>query len=109
MTTIRATMAQALVRYLASPEAQAIWAEAGGGYISANQAMPLDVYPDEITAGTAEILLESEVVVFDASDLMPSQVNQAFFSAILEYVQNPAQLDAILENMDAVAADAYAQ
>ncbi|NLD73485.1 MAG: extracellular solute-binding protein [Chloroflexi bacterium] len=101
--------AQALVRYLASPEAQAIWAEAGGGYISANQAMPLDVYPDEITAGTAEILLESEVVVFDASDLMPSQVNQAFFSAILEYVQNPAQLDAILENMDAVAADAYAQ
>jgi alpha-glucoside transport system substrate-binding protein len=101
--------AQALLRYLSSAEAQAIWAEIGGGYLSANMAVPLDVYPDELTASTAEALLESEVVVFDASDLMPSQVNQAFFSAILQYVQDPASLDAILEDMQAVAEDAYAQ
>ena len=38
---------------------------------------------------------------------MPNAMNQAFFEAVVEYVQNPGNLDSILTNLDAVQADAY--
>jgi glycine cleavage system aminomethyltransferase T len=38
---------------------------------------------------------------------MPAAMNQAFWKAILEYVQNPSKLDAILQNLDKVRAEAY--
>lgn len=99
---------RALIRYLVTPEAQAIWAERGGA-ISPNRSVPVDVYPDEVIGRAAETLTAAEEAVFDGSDLMPEAMNFAFFDAVLEYVQNPDDLDSILENLDAVQADAYAQ
>ncbi|MEX2536591.1 MAG: extracellular solute-binding protein [Trueperaceae bacterium] len=100
--------ARALVRYLTSAEAQAIWVERGGA-ISPNQQVPLDLYPDPLARQSAELLTSAEVVRFDASDLMPEAMNNAFWQAILEFIQNPDGLDNILSNLDRVQQDAYAE
>ena len=44
--------AEALVKYLASPEAAEIWA-AKGGFATLNKNVDASVYPDEITQTTA--------------------------------------------------------
>ena len=38
---------------------------------------------------------------------MPSAMNNAFWTAILDYVKDPSKLDAILADLDQVQADAY--
>ncbi len=98
--------ARCLMQWLATEDAQSIWAERGG-FIAPNRNVSTDVYPDVLTAQAAEILVEAEVVRFDASDLMPSAVNDAFWGAILEYIENPDQLDAILQNLEETAQENY--
>ena len=100
--------AQSLIQYMLTPEAQQIWVERGG-FISANKNVPLDAYPDEASRRSAEILANAKTFRFDASDLMPNAMNKAFFQAVVEYVGNPGNLDAILANLDTVQADAYTQ
>ncbi len=99
--------ARALIRYLVTPEAQAIWVGRGGA-ISPNQSVSLDSYPDSLSRRAAELLVGADVAAFDASDLMPEAVNNAFWQAVLEYIQSPDNLDSILKNLDAVREDAYA-
>lgn len=97
---------RALIKYLTTPEAQAIWVKRGGA-LSPNKMVPLDVYPDPLSKQSAQILTNAKIVRFDASDLMPDAMNKAFWSAILNYVQNPGNLDSILSNLDSVQKDAY--
>jgi alpha-glucoside transport system substrate-binding protein len=99
--------AEALMRYLSTPEAQAIWAKRGGGYLSANKDVPGSVYPDQLSRDEGNLLTSVQVVVFDASDQMPAQMTSAFYSAVLDYVQNPSSLDSILSNLDSVQTSAY--
>ena len=40
---------------------------------------------------------------------MPNQMFRAHFGAILDYVQNPDNLEQILSDLDEVQAEAYAQ
>jgi alpha-glucoside transport system substrate-binding protein len=98
--------ARALMEYLVTAEAQSIWA-GRGGFLSANRQVDPQVYPDDITQQIAEMLAEAPAVRFDASDLMPEAVNNAFWSGILEFVSNPQQLDTILQNLEATAQGAY--
>lgn len=100
--------ARALINYLTTPEAQAIWVQRGGA-ISPNQAVPLSDYPDELSRKAAERLTSAEIAVFDASDMMPEAMNSAFYQAVLNYVQTPDNLDNILQNLDSVQTDAYKQ
>lgn len=100
--------AQALIRYLVTPEAQAIWASRGGA-ISPNRGVPGECYPDPLAQRSADLLTSAEIVRFDASDLMPEAMNNAFWQAILNFVENPGNLDSILENLQEVQADAYSQ
>jgi alpha-glucoside transport system substrate-binding protein len=98
--------ARSLMEWLASAEAQTIWAERGG-FLSPNKNVSPDIYPDPLIAQAAEILVDAEVVRFDASDLMPQSVNDAFWQGVLNYVENPDDLDTILQDIEAVAAEAY--
>lgn len=99
--------ARALMRYLATPEAQAVWVKRGG-MISPNRRVRLEVYPDPLSRKIAELLVAPENTIrFDASDLMPGIMNNAFWKAILNYVEEPQNLDKILQNLDAVRKDAY--
>ena len=62
----------AFIRYLASPQAAAIWA-ARGGFVSANVNLSLSVYPGPISRSIARGLLEAgENFRFSLSDLTPA-------------------------------------
>jgi alpha-glucoside transport system substrate-binding protein len=100
--------ARALIDYLTTAEAQSIWAERGG-FLSANTNVAPETYPDVITQQIGDMLVTAPSVRFDASDLMPEAVNNAFWQGILNYISDPSQLDSILENIESVAADAYTQ
>ena len=98
--------ARSLIQYLTTAEAQQIWVERGGA-ISPNKEIPIDAYPDETSQRLAEIVQNAETTRFDADDRMPAQMQEAFWGAVLDYVQNPDNLDSILEDLDAVQAEAY--
>lgn len=92
--------AQALMEYLATPEAHEVWASLGG-FISPHNEVSLDVYPDEVTRQQAEILADAEIVRFDASDMMPGVVGTGtFWSGIVDYVGGE-DLDSVLSSIEA--------
>lgn len=98
--------ARALMEYLTSAEAQSIWAERGG-FLAPNRNVDPTIYPDQITQQIAEMLTTADAVRFDASDLMPEAVNNAFWTGILDFVSNPDNLPSILEDIESTAQDAY--
>jgi alpha-glucoside transport system substrate-binding protein len=98
--------ARSLMQYLATEEAQERWVGLGGN-ISANRSVPLTAYPDDTSRKIAEALNAAEVVRYDGGDKMPAQMGRAFFGAILDYIQNPDNLDQILADLDEVQVEAY--
>ena len=98
--------ARELIKYLVTPEAQAIWVKRGGK-ISPNKNVSINDYPDDISKKVATSLAAAKVADFDAGDLMPSDMRNAYWTAVLDYVQNPGNLDSILANLDKVQATAY--
>ena len=97
--------AKSLMAYLVTAPAQDIWVKIGGA-LSANKNAT--DYPDDISKRSAEILTNAKIFAFDASDLMPSAMNDAFWKGIVSYIKDPSQLDSILANLDTVQTDAYA-
>jgi alpha-glucoside transport system substrate-binding protein len=67
------------------------------------------VYPDQLTQQIGEMLTEASAVRFDASDLMPEAVNNAFWTGILDFVSQAKDVDAVLETIETTAQDAYGQ
>jgi alpha-glucoside transport system substrate-binding protein len=68
----RSAAGDALIRFLASPQAAAIWA-ARGGFVSPNINLGLSAYPDAVTRSIARSLLESgSNFRFSLSDLTPA-------------------------------------
>jgi alpha-glucoside transport system substrate-binding protein len=99
--------ARALVQYLTSPAAQAIWVRQGG-FVVPNRELDPAEYPDCLSRRAARQLLEAEILRFDASQQMPAPVAEAFRQAVREFVANPGRLDAILAGVERVARDTYA-
>lgn len=98
--------AQALVKYLASAEAQTIWVGALGK-LAINTKVDPSVYPDPITAKAAEILGKACAFRFDGSDLMPAAVGSGtFWTGIMDYVGG-TPLEAVLQDIEASAVAAY--
>ncbi len=98
--------AKQLIKYLTTPEAQAIWVKRGGA-ISPNKKVALTDYPDDISRQIGQTLTTAKIARFDAGDLMPNAMQSAYFKAVVDYVSNPGQLDSILANLDKIQADAY--
>ena len=94
-----------LMKYLASAPAQEIWVRRGGS-LAPNKMVELDSYPDQLSRNAIEILYSAEAFRFDASDLMPAAVNNAFSKGALDYV-NGKNLDDILNHIEQVAIEAY--
>ncbi len=97
---------KSFMNYFASAEAQSFLA-AGTGALATNRNLSLVFYPDALTKRAAEILNKSEIVVFDASDMMPSEMNAAFWKGCVDFVASPSSIDSILENLDKVRLAAY--
>ena len=98
--------ARALVGYLATVEAQTLMAQTGN-WLSANSEVPIDAYPSPFTAQAAEIVQAADGIYYDASSLMPQEMNAAFTTAVLDFVAEPDSLDEILAQLDEIRVDVY--
>lgn len=100
------TAVQKLVRYMATAQAQEIWVKRGG-FTSPNKSVDLSAYPDAVSKASAEMLTKATSFRFGADDLMPQAVENAFWKAMLSYIQSPNQLDSILTDMESTASQNY--
>ena len=89
--------AKSLMAYLVTAPAQDIWVKHGGA-LSANKNAT--DYPDDISKRSAALLQNAKIFAFDASDLMPSAMNSAFWQGRDRLLEGPVQLDAILADLD---------
>jgi ABC-type glycerol-3-phosphate transport system substrate-binding protein len=101
----------ALIRYLASPQAAAIWA-AQGGFVSPNINLDLSVYPDPISRSIARSLLEAGTNFrFSLSDLVPASFGgtegRGMRKIMQEFLVN-RDVDATAARLEQAARQAYA-
>ncbi|MEU7036639.1 ABC transporter substrate-binding protein [Streptomyces sp. NPDC046237] len=103
--------AQALLTFLASPDAAAIWAGAGG-YLSPNKNLDLAAYPNDVQREIAKALLESgDDFRFDMSDQMPQSFGgtpgKGEWKALQDFLKNPKDVAGTQARLEADAAKAY--
>ena len=98
---------RSLMEYLATAEAQEVWV-GRGGVTSPNKQVSLASYPDALAAKVAEQVTSAEIVRFDADDIWGGDLQAAFWQGILDYLADPAKLDSILQEIEAVAAQQLA-
>ncbi|MFE9172558.1 ABC transporter substrate-binding protein [Streptomyces kebangsaanensis] len=103
--------AQALVTFLASPDAATIQAKLGG-YLSPNRNVPDSAYPNEVQRTIARALIDSgDDFRFDMSDQAP----QAFggtpgkgeWKALQDFLKNPGDVAGTQAKLEKDAAAAY--
>jgi alpha-glucoside transport system substrate-binding protein len=98
--------AKSLMKYLVTAPAQDVWVKIGGA-LSANKNATS--YPDDISKRSAALLQNAKIFAFDASDLMPNVLQNAFLKGIVDYIKTPSSLDQILTTLDAAQASAQPQ
>jgi alpha-glucoside transport system substrate-binding protein len=96
--------AKSLMKYLVTAEAQDIWVKIGGA-LSANKNAKS--YPDDISKRSAEVLAGAKTFVFDASDSMPTAMNDGFWKGMVALTNGSKSVDQVLADLDAVQKDAY--
>jgi alpha-glucoside transport system substrate-binding protein len=96
--------AKSLMKYLVTAAAQDIWVKAGGA-LSANKNAKS--YPDDISKRSADLLANAKAFAFDASDLMPKAMNDAFWTAMLKVTKDASTLDTVLADLDKAQTTAY--
>ena len=99
--------AEALIKYLATPEAATIWAKLGG-YSSPNKNVDPAVYPDDITRTTATALAKATTFRFDMSDLAPAKFGgDAEFTDLQNFLKNPSDVNGAAAKLEKDATAAY--
>ncbi|WP_340559262.1 ABC transporter substrate-binding protein [Streptomyces sp. GSL17-111] len=103
--------AMALMEFLASPEAAAVWAEAGG-YISPNKELDLSSYQDDLTRQTAQSLVEAgDTVRFDMSDQAPAAfggtAGKGEWKILQDFLRDPSDPEATAAELEKAAAAAF--
>ncbi|MGH9032189.1 MAG: ABC transporter substrate-binding protein, partial [Acidimicrobiia bacterium] len=100
---------QAFIEFLATPEAAEAWAEEGG-YLSPNQELDSDVYPNRTLRRIATALVESDLVRFDLSDLQPAAFGatdgQGMWKLFQDFLANPSDVDGITQQLEDAATQA---
>ncbi|MFV9672703.1 MAG: ABC transporter substrate-binding protein [Acidimicrobiia bacterium] len=78
----------ALLQYLATPEAGAAWA-AAGGFVSPHASFDSTIYGDDLDRRMAEIMKSAEVIRLDGSDAMvPSVGTGTFWTGMVSYIRS---------------------
>ncbi|MGP4114805.1 ABC transporter substrate-binding protein [Streptomyces sp. 4N509B] len=103
----------ALLAFLASPDAARIWA-APGGYISPNSSLELDAYPNDVQRGIAQALVEAgNDFRFDMSDQTPAAfggtTGQGMWQGLQNFLRNPDDVEGAQQYLEAQAERAYSQ
>jgi alpha-glucoside transport system substrate-binding protein len=103
--------AQALLKFLASPEAAAIWAKAGG-FSTANKNMDLSNYPDDVSRQIGDAIIKAgDNVRFDMSDLAPAAfggtVGKGEWKDLQDFLKNPSNIEGTQKQLEKDAAAAF--
>ncbi|MFD9887398.1 ABC transporter substrate-binding protein [Streptomyces alboflavus] len=103
--------AQALLTFLATPDAAKIWAEAGG-FVSPNKALDLKAYPNDVQRGIADALIKAgDDIRFDMSDQAPQSFGgtpgKGEWKALQDFLKNPKNVAGTQQTLEDAAAKAY--
>ncbi len=85
--------------FLATGASADPWIKQGGGLFP-HKDQNTSLYPTKLEGDFAKIILSAKAARFDASDAMPSAVNQAFWKGTTDWTTGTA-LDTVLKNIDA--------
>jgi alpha-glucoside transport system substrate-binding protein len=103
--------ARALISYLATPQAAAIWAKRGGGYSSPNRNVPASAYADALSRKTATALAKATLFRFDLSDLQPaafgSTAGQGLWKLLQDFLAKPSDVKGLATKLVAAGAKGY--
>ncbi|MEU6280607.1 ABC transporter substrate-binding protein [Streptomyces sp. NPDC047028] len=100
-----------LLEYLATPEASAVWAKAGG-FLSPNKKLDLSSYGDAVTRATAKSLIQAgDSVRFDMSDQAPAAFGgtkgAGEWKLLQDFLRDPSNPKATAAKLESAAAKAY--
>ncbi|MGW2557446.1 ABC transporter substrate-binding protein [Streptomyces sp. NPDC001635] len=100
-----------LLEYLATPEAAAVWAKAGG-FVSPNKELALASYGDDITRLTAKSLVNAgDSVRFDMSDQAPAAFGgtkgAGEWKLLQDFLRDPSDPTSTAAQLETAAAQAY--
>ncbi|KUN78596.1 sugar ABC transporter substrate-binding protein [Streptomyces bungoensis] len=100
-----------LLEYLATPEAAAVWAKAGG-FLSPNRKLDLSSYSDDVTRATAKSLVDAgDSVRFDMSDQAPAAFGgtkgAGEWKLLQDFLRDPSDPQGTAAKLEAAAAKAY--
>ncbi|MEU8473286.1 ABC transporter substrate-binding protein [Streptomyces sp. NPDC029006] len=100
-----------LLEYLATPEAAAVWAKAGG-FLSPNRKLGLDRYGDDVTRATAKSLVGAgNSVRFDMSDQAPAAFGgtkgAGEWKLLQDFLRDPSDPRGTAAKLESAAAKAY--
>ncbi|TXS29945.1 carbohydrate ABC transporter substrate-binding protein [Streptomyces sp. ms191] len=103
--------AQALLTFLASPDAAEIWARAGG-FLSPNKSLDPAAYPNDVQREIAKALIGAgDDFRFDMSDQMPQSFGgtpgKGEWKALQDFLKNPKDVAGTQARLEADAAKAY--
>ncbi|WP_435057135.1 ABC transporter substrate-binding protein [Streptomyces sp. bgisy060] len=103
--------AQALLAFLASPDAAGIWA-AEGGFLSPNKNLDPATYPNDVQREIARALIGAgDDFRFDMSDQMPQSFGgtpgKGEWKALQDFLKDPKDITGTQARLEADAAKAY--
>ncbi|GGQ27129.1 sugar ABC transporter substrate-binding protein [Streptomyces roseolilacinus] len=103
--------AMALLEFLATPQAAAVWA-AEGGFLSPNKGLDLGAYGDPTLRATAKSLIDAgDSVRFDMSDQAPAAFGgtkgAGEWKILQDFLRDPSDPAATAAALEAAAAKAY--
>jgi alpha-glucoside transport system substrate-binding protein len=98
--------ARQLIKYLTTSQAQDIWVKRGGK-LAVNKQVSLDDYPDPLSKLSAQILVNTQIAKYDATDNMPTDMRNAAWKGLLKFISNQGNLDSILADLDKTQKTAY--
>lgn len=101
----------ALLEYLATPEAAAVWAKTGG-FLSPNKGLDLASYGDDVTRTTAKSLIAAgDSVRFDMSDQAPAAFGgtkgAGEWKILQDFLRDPSDPKQTAAQLETAAAKAY--
>jgi alpha-glucoside transport system substrate-binding protein len=103
--------AMTFLEYLATPEAAAVWAGAGG-FLSPNKKLDLASYSDDVARETAKSLVAAgDSVRFDMSDQAPAAFGgtkgAGEWKILQDFLRDPSDPKATAAELEKAAAKAY--
>ena len=95
--------ARKLMQYMATKDAQQIWAN-DGGTLGAIKSL---TYNDPVFKRAADIAGAAKNLLVTAGDFMPSDMQKAFWQSLLNVTNNPGSLNSELAHLDQIQQAAY--